>query len=49
MVFAWRPVITPLTEYLRDIGRVDLGLSFVRLKGHSLEVIVILSKDDFYI
>jgi hypothetical protein len=30
MVFAGKPVITSLIEYLKHIGRVDLGLS-VRL------------------
>lgn len=47
MVLAGKPVITSLTEYLKDIGRVGLGLS-VRL-DHGPEAIGILGKDDFCI
>lgn len=47
MVLAGKPVITSLIEYLKDLGRVGLGLS-VRL-DHGPEAIGILGKDDFYI
>lgn len=47
MVSTGKPVITSLIEYLKDIGRVGLGLS-VRL-DHGPEAIGVLGKDDFYI
>lgn len=39
MVFAGRPVVTPLTDYLKHRGKVDLGLSLLDVRATAWQLL----------